>query len=38
MIGMNRIDEALNSGIAIDGKGMKITLEGCIFDMNDEIS
>jgi hypothetical protein len=34
---MSRIDAAENSGIAIDAIGMKITLESCIFDMNDEI-
>jgi hypothetical protein len=36
MIGMSRIDEYENSGVAIDSKGMKVTLEGCIFDMNTE--
>ncbi|KAA6360762.1 MAG: hypothetical protein EZS28_043711, partial [Streblomastix strix] len=38
MIGMNRIDEAENSGAAIDAYGMKVTLEDCIFDMNTELS
>jgi hypothetical protein len=38
MIGMNRIDEAENSGSAIDSKGMKITLENCIFDGKPEIT
>ncbi|KAA6376278.1 MAG: hypothetical protein EZS28_028196 [Streblomastix strix] len=38
MIGMNRIDEAENSGSAIDAIGMKVTLEACIFDMNTEQS
>ncbi|KAA6385972.1 MAG: hypothetical protein EZS28_018498 [Streblomastix strix] len=36
IIGMNRIDEAENSGSAIDAIGMKITLEACLFDMNIE--
>ncbi|KAA6394242.1 MAG: hypothetical protein EZS28_010233 [Streblomastix strix] len=34
LIGMNRIDEAENSGSAIDAYGMKVTLESCIFDVN----
>ncbi|KAA6404374.1 MAG: hypothetical protein EZS28_000109 [Streblomastix strix] len=38
MIGMNRIDEAENSGSAIDAIGMQITLESCIFDMNTQQS
>ncbi|KAA6379459.1 MAG: hypothetical protein EZS28_025014 [Streblomastix strix] len=38
MIGMNRIDEAENSGSAIDAHGMKITLESCLFDMNTQQS
>ncbi|KAA6374134.1 MAG: hypothetical protein EZS28_030339, partial [Streblomastix strix] len=38
LIGMNRIDEAENSGSAIDAFGMKITLEDCIFDMNTQQS
>ncbi|KAA6395362.1 MAG: hypothetical protein EZS28_009109, partial [Streblomastix strix] len=38
MIGMNRIDEAENSGSAIDAYGMKVTLEDCIFDMNTQQS
>ncbi|KAA6391858.1 MAG: hypothetical protein EZS28_012613 [Streblomastix strix] len=38
MIGMNRIDEAENSGSAIDAIGMKITLESCLFDMNTQQS
>jgi hypothetical protein len=35
---MSRVDEAINSGIAIDANGMKVTLESCIFDMNDDNS
>ncbi|KAA6339636.1 MAG: hypothetical protein EZS28_052596, partial [Streblomastix strix] len=38
IIGMNRIDEAENSGSAIDAIGMKVTLEACLFDMNIEQS
>jgi hypothetical protein len=38
MIGMSRIDDYEKSGEAIDAKGMKITLEGCIFKINDEIN
>ncbi|KAA6384952.1 MAG: hypothetical protein EZS28_019520, partial [Streblomastix strix] len=38
LIGMNRINEAENSGAAIDAIGMKVTLEQCIFDMNTQQS
>ncbi|KAA6368579.1 MAG: hypothetical protein EZS28_035894 [Streblomastix strix] len=38
LIGLNRIDEAENSGSAIDAIGMKITLESCLFDMNTQQS